>query len=418
MARKVSIPHVSWRNGRPRFEPSATLRKQGHKGHDLKNADGSWLTEGQALDWSRDFGRKLKGERRQAANVAADLKAEKKAPLTRRYTVADMMRDWLGSPLVKSKAANTLRDYRQKTRVLEDFWLKVKAWDEFDHRTAADDAKIPERPDAVDRAIAMVWISEAAALNRPICYTLWEKLLDKRKLHTANAVLTCMGMAIEYAQKKGVLPETRNPAHKLGKITPKTKIRYAEPSEIEALIAAADALERPEIGDMVALGVWIGQRQGDRLALQLAQVKDNRFVLEQSKTGALVSIPLAPALVKRLRLAMARRKAAGKVHGNVVLNEENWQPFKADWYRHLFASVREEAKKTVPTVARLRDKDLRATAVMWLAQAGSTNTQIASITGHTLATVDQILKHYWAASAAQADDAMAKLIAWHQKQGA
>lgn len=417
MKRSVKIQHVSWRNGRPRFQPSPSLRKQGHNGHDLKNADGSWMSEGQALDWSRNFNKQLRGERRQASNVALELKAVKAAPLLKRYTVADMMRDWQGSPGVKSKAANTIRDYRQKTRVLEDFYLKVKAWDEFDHRTAPDDAKIPEKPDQVDRAIALVWISEAASLNRPICFNLWERLLEKRKLHTANAVLTCMGMAIEYAQRKGNLPEIRNPAHKLGKITPKTKIRYAEPSEIEALIAAADSLGRWEIGDMIALGVWIGQRQGDRLSLQLAQVKNNRFVVEQNKTGALVSIPLAPALTKRLRMAMARRKAAGKVHGNVVLNEQAWQPFKADWYRHLFEQVRAHAQKTVPTVARLRDKDLRATAVMWLAAAGCTNTQIASITGHTLETVNQILKHYWAASAAQADDAMAKLVAWHRKQG-
>ena len=418
MPRKVSIPYINWRNGRPRFDPSATLRDQGHKSHDLKNEDGSWMSEGQALDWSRAFARLLKQEKRQAGNVAAELKAVKAAPLLNRYTVADMMRDWLGSPGVKSKAANTLRDYRQKTRVLEDVYLRVKAWDEFDHRTAPDDAKIPEKPDQVDRAIALVWISEAASLNRPICFNLWERLLEKRKLHTANAVLTCMGMAIEYAQRKGNLPEIRNPAHKLGKITPKTKIRYAEPSEIEALIAAADSLKRWEIGDMIALGVWIGQRQGDRLSLQLAQVRDNRFVVEQNKTGALVSIPLAPALAKRLRMIMARRKASGKVFGHVVMNEQAWEPFKADWYRHLFEQVRREAQKTVPSVARLRDKDLRATAVMWLAAAGCTNTQIASITGHTLETVNQILKHYWAASAAQADDAMAKLVAWHQKQRA
>ncbi len=69
-------------------------------------------------------------------------------------------------------------------------------------------------------------------------------------------------------------------------------------------------------------------------------------------------------------------------------------------------------------IASSADKSLPSIAVMWLAAAGCTNTQIASITGHTLAFVDQIPKHYWAASEAQADDAMAKLIAWHQRQGA
>lgn len=417
MSKKISNKHVSWRNGRPRFTPSETLRRQGHHSHDLKNADDTWMNEAAAKEWSRAFAKKIEGERRQSRNADIGLREGRQAP-TRFYTVAEMMKDWLGSPIVKSKSANTLRDYKQKTRVLEDHFLKVKAWDEFDHRTAPEGVKIPERPDHVDRAIAMIWVADASALTRPICYTLWEKLLDRRKLHTANAVLTCLGMAIEYAQKKGAIPDARNPAHKLGKITPKTKIRYADPEEIEALIAAADSLGRWEVGDMIALGVWIGQRQGDRLSLHLNQIKENRFVVEQSKTGALVSIPLAPALAKRLRMSMARRKAAQKINGQIILNETDWQPFKADWYRHLFALVRAEAAKKVTSVTRLRDKDLRATAVMWLAAAGCTNTQIASISGHTLATVDQILKHYWAASAAQADDAMAKLIAWHQKQGA
>jgi hypothetical protein len=417
MSRKVTIPHVAWRNGRPRFVPSASLRAEGHQGHDLKDEAGAWLTEGQALDWSRAFTKKLKDERRQARNVAAELREVRAAPKLRRYSVADMMRDWLGSPIVKSKSANTLRDYRQKTRVLEDVFLKVKAWDEFDHRTAPEGTKIPEKPDQVDRAIALVWIADAAALTRPICYTLWEHLLERRRLHTANAVLTCLGMAIEYAQKKGRLAEARNPAHKLGKITPKTQVRWAEPQEVEALIAAADGLDRPEIGDMVALGVWIGQRQGDRLALQLGQLAGGRFSIDQSKTGARVSIPLAPALGARLKRSAERRRQAEKIMGHVVVDEVGWQPFKADWYRHVFADVRTEAAKTVPSVARIRDKDLRATAVMWLALAGCTNTQIAAITGHTLATVDQILKHYWTTSAAQADDAMAKLVAWHQKQG-
>lgn len=429
---KPSIPYVVLRNNRPRFVPSPELRKLGHKGHDLKHEDGTWFSAGEALDWSNAFlarhqldksaARKKKATSRTIAPAAA---------LAEIYSVAQMMADWLGSVRVLARSANTIRDYRQKTRVLENFFLKVKAWEAFDHKTAEEDTEIPPRPDKTDRAIALVWVSDAAALDRPICYNLYEQLFRKSKIHTANAVMTCLGMAIEYAQKKGKLPELRNPAHKLGKETPKIKIRWAEPEEVEALIAAADRLGRPEIGDMISLGVWIGQRQGDRLHLHLGQLKNGRFDIDQSKTGAQVSIPLAPALRARLQAATARRVHAvleraekgEKMPQNVVLDEadgrlgRSWVPFKADWYRHLFVEARDEAAKTVPSVTRIRDKDLRATAVMWLAQASCTNTQIAAITGHTLKTVDTILKHYWAASAAQADDAMAKMVAWHLKQG-
>ncbi|MBB3945900.1 hypothetical protein GGQ73_001835 [Rhizobium skierniewicense] len=47
------IPYITWRNGRPRFEPSKTLRDRGYKGQDLRNeTDQSWMTAGQAMDWS------------------------------------------------------------------------------------------------------------------------------------------------------------------------------------------------------------------------------------------------------------------------------------------------------------------------------------------------------------------------------
>ncbi|MDZ7822616.1 MAG: hypothetical protein U5K75_00255 [Ahrensia sp.] len=55
MAKAHQHPHVSWRDGRPRFTPSKSLRDQGHIGKDLKTDDGQWFTRGQAVDWSEAF---------------------------------------------------------------------------------------------------------------------------------------------------------------------------------------------------------------------------------------------------------------------------------------------------------------------------------------------------------------------------
>lgn len=404
----AKIPYVIWRNGRPRFIPSQAQRKAGHTGHDLKNVFGEWMTEEEARDWSERFTEQLRNERKARRNSAP----ARVAPVPRHsYTVADMLRDWLGSVEVASKAQNTIRDYRQKVRVLKSFHEWIERVDRGE--PAAND----KAPDKVDRAIAMVWTSEAAALDVPICFMLYEQLVRKRRLHTANAVLRTIGTAFTYAQKKGkVNGDRRNPAYKLGKVTPKVQVRWAEPAEIETLIATADRLGRHEIGDMVALGVWIGQRQADRLSLQMNQIKQGRIELTQQKTNAPVSIAIAPDLDDRLKAAAMRRRKAEIIRQHVIVDEVSWQPFKADWYRHVYASVRKEAAKEMPSVARLNDKDLRATAVCWLARAGCTNTEIASITGHTLQTVDQILKHYWAANRDQADSAMNKLIAWHSNR--
>jgi hypothetical protein len=44
------VPHFLWRDGRPRWEPSPTLRKLGWKGRDLKDGKGSYLSLQHALD--------------------------------------------------------------------------------------------------------------------------------------------------------------------------------------------------------------------------------------------------------------------------------------------------------------------------------------------------------------------------------
>ena len=52
----VSIPHVTWREGRPRFIPGRHLRAEGFKGRDLRHDDGRWFTIDEAAAWSEQFG--------------------------------------------------------------------------------------------------------------------------------------------------------------------------------------------------------------------------------------------------------------------------------------------------------------------------------------------------------------------------
>lgn len=53
---KDRIPYISWRNGRPRFNPGVSLRAAGHKSCDLRHDDGSWYSFKEADEWSRRFG--------------------------------------------------------------------------------------------------------------------------------------------------------------------------------------------------------------------------------------------------------------------------------------------------------------------------------------------------------------------------
>lgn len=52
MSDKVSIKHISWRNGRPRFNPGISLRRLGYGGQDLRHENGNWFTDEEAREYS------------------------------------------------------------------------------------------------------------------------------------------------------------------------------------------------------------------------------------------------------------------------------------------------------------------------------------------------------------------------------
>jgi hypothetical protein len=71
----------------------------------------------------------------------------------------------------------------------------------------------------------------------------------------------------------------------------------------------------------------------------------------------------------------------------------------------------------VPGLAGKWFLDLRDTAVTRLALAGCTVAEIRAITGHTLETVHQVLKHYLALDDAMARAGIERLVTWLKEQG-
>jgi outer membrane murein-binding lipoprotein Lpp len=73
-------------------------------------------------------------------------------------------------------------------------------------------------------------------------------------------------------------------------------------------------------------------------------------------------------------------------------------------YHREFADIRSAAVAGIadkdlapcPSLAGKHDQDLRDTAVTWLARAGATLLEITAITGHNLASIHNIMKHYLA----------------------
>ncbi len=422
---RISLPYIAWRDGRPRFQPSPQLRREGWKGEDLRHGPvvarpgrqpqkiGAWYTREEAVVWAADRAAAIQARRADLAKARA---GRRRAPsLTTSVTpdwvtIEDLFEAWSKSPRMAggedegrrrrtAVAAGTRRDYRIKTRVLADF-------------------------------DPTLWGSPVDALTKPIVYDLYERLWKERGLATARGVIAVFSTAISWGIRKGKVRLAVNPCSQLGMETPPPRVRCLTPLEVRALVAAADRIGRPEIGDAITLGVWTGQRQSDRLAMADGGTLDGRRVFRQQKTGAIVMIPDAPEVTARLEAMRARRREWTVQPIEVVIDEKRRVPFRREHYSHVFADVRAAAvagckdarsgswiAEPVASLADARDQDLRDTAVTWLARSGCTLPEICQITGHSMQSAQQTLKHYLASHPQIADNAIKKLVAWMEGQG-
>ncbi len=263
-------PHVKWRDGRPRFEPGRVLRDAGYKATDLrwpvepaqgwkaaglkpgeKNA-GRWFSKGEAVDWSIAFVKSL-----------ARARGRKPARRPEKfYTLARLMEDWFASrkfilPRDPAELAALLRRQRHMRQKLV---YAPKTIDDYRKKAYVIESHDPS-----------LWASPVDALTQPVMFGLYEELVEARGVATARGVLTVLSIALGWGRKRGKftfrMNQGVNPARNLDMATSPPRIRFATRLEIGTLIRAADAIGRQEVGDMIMLGLWTGQRQGDRLAM-------------------------------------------------------------------------------------------------------------------------------------------------------
>ena len=102
----------------------------------------------------------------------------------------------------------------------------------------------------------------------------------------------------------------------------------------------------PEIDLPPTLRVFTGQRQTDRLIMRNESDVEGRHAFRQSKTGELVDIKEAAQLPARLNAARARVKALKlrlqleTVPPELVVNEDNGEPYDKSTYRHWVSTAR------------------------------------------------------------------------------
>ncbi len=184
------------------------------------------------------------------------------------------------------------------------------------------------------------------------------------------------------------------------------------------MIAGAEAAGYPSIADSLVLGVDLSWSQQNRLALTWPQVRpDGRVRGTRPKTGAVMETPLLESLAKPRLNAIRQRQldAYGSVvqPTHVLICEDTGAPWKADWYRHKFREIADSLG-----LQHLTDQDLRDTAVTITYEAGLTEPEIASRTGHSLKRIREILDaHYGQITRVVADNGKRKLDRYMRGKG-
>ncbi len=433
---KNSYPNVSLReddkgNIRPRFVPGPLERRRRAAlglplSFDLKHNDGAWYTRDECAAWCRD--------RRWEETPA---KSEAPAPVVRQRRVIDLLEDWFRSIEKEGKLSpKTIASY-----------AKNKAATMYKPRTRAERAA--EKPLEIEPFV----LARVTAIEEPEVVAFYNYQRATRGHHMALAIVATISAAFTWGKLNAYWRTRDNPALKLDLSRPDGRRVFFFDHEIRALLAAADHLGRPSIGDAILLGLFTGQRQGDRLDLEDVGLVNGRRVIRQSKTGALVEIPETARLKERLEQAAVRRAAIALRLGQkenqrakaIVVNESTGRAWQQDDYRHWFGEVRrvayegvidyeatakqqwetnEPVYKIAPTPSLMfkpgkfkTDADLRDTAVTWLANADCSLLEICAISGHSPASAQTIMKHYLSLGRELADRGIAKLEAWMQREG-
>lgn len=408
---KLDLPYVKWRDGRPRFEPGPRERHIGFVAQDLRHDDGRWFSFEEAKTFADNKLLEI-----QAARAAGRKIRPAVAPSR---TVEDLLCDWLRffEKLVArgDKAASTLDGYRTCVNAI---LYKPESAAAMAQRQRAIKLGTEPRP----RIREEFSLTPPAAIEAPEAHDFIDYLIDARGAHMGRACRVVLVSAFEFGRLSRDWRLQVNPAKGLKFAKPKGRVVIYRDDEIRQLVASADELGRPSIGDAILLGLLSGQRQGDRLALEdIGLDENNRRRFKQSKTGAIVAIPETPRLAQRLAEAKARvaaiKLAKGTRPATIIVSEATGLAYPGDSYRQVFEQVREHAARKMPSLAQKRDQDLRDTSVTWLARASATIPEVCSITGHDPKSVYTILTHYLAITPELADSAIGKLMEWMKDKG-
>lgn len=239
-------------------------------------------------------------------------------------------------------------------------------------------------------------------------------------------MLRVLRQVLAFAEAIEVIPKGSNPATRfdLDKPPPRNVVWTLE--DDAAFDAAAFALNRPSLALARELALYSAQREADLIAFTEPQLQELEILeavlrdrltagdgkvwgwcLSQGKTSTDyvkvgLEIPLEPVLLEKIRGAIrvnrARDRAADppRLLTHVLVDDRTGKPWTARAFIRAWTEILEHAAKATqrPQMRELVWHDLRRTRVVRLRRRGMAKEMIASLTGHSLRSIEEMLKVY------------------------
>lgn len=203
---------------------------------------------------------------------------------------------------------------------------------------------------------------------------LYAKVTEASSLSNAYAIIQVLSNIWSNAQRLELL--SKNPFEDVELTEPPSRsVKWTE-QQVHQFVDAADACGKSNIGTLALLSYELCQRPIDCRLLTWSNFKDGNFILSQSKTGSGVNIPATDTLTARLNEMYAGSNK--NPEAPIIVCETTGKPYSERLYRKHASKIRELAG--LPEELKL--SDLRRSGASLLGDAGCTEDEIRSITGH------------------------------------
>ncbi|MBB2157023.1 tyrosine-type recombinase/integrase [Gluconacetobacter diazotrophicus] len=309
--------------GRWYWDPPDRLRRS----HNLKTVS---LGADQAAAWA--YARRLNKDHLSLG--------EGEAPVG---TVAWMIEAFLSSDRFNGLAESTRRDYR---------WLGRDVL-----------AKIEVPPTTLGSMPAM----SIKPRHADFIYTL---IRDERGPSTAHYACRFARRLWHWGGRREIVGSV-NPWSGMELQNPKARTALWTSAQVAAVVAQAEKEGYPSIGLATLLAYWLGHRQADILALTWTAL--DAGLVETRKTNRVLPIDVSAYPLLQEALQGTKRSST-----HVVVYEGTRRPYNKYTFGHLWRAVATRA--LIPKALQFRD--LRATAITELSDAGADVIELSTHSGH------------------------------------